>query len=196
MQPPPPATNASMSDIALFSGHLADYKQDRLRIACGPCGRDGNYRTKTLRALLGNPPMAEVPRLLAIKAGCALATKYPGHECRAYFVSELIRLEVKDLMSAYHAGWQVTLKCERNRQGLKSVKPCRFQPFLLDLASLVATLGHDFPIIQLERRLICPGCGSDHFALAWIAPKAPPNDADHPLGQGISTRRDDAIKPR
>jgi hypothetical protein len=46
--------------------------------------------------------------------------------------------------------------------------------FLFDLASPVASPGHDFPIIQLERRLVCPGCGSHHFALAWIAPKAPP----------------------
>ncbi len=123
---------------------------------------------------MGNPPMSEVPRFLAIKAGCPLATRFPGHECRAYFVDNHDVAKVQYLSTAYHAGWQVTLKCERSRQGLKSVKPCRFQPFALDLASLVAALGHEFPIDQLERRLQCPGCGSRHFTLAWIAPKAPP----------------------
>ena len=157
-----------------LEGHLADYRQDRLRIACGPCGRDGQYRITSLRTMLGNPPMSEVPRLLAIRAGCPLATRFPGHECRAYFVDNHQVGKVEHLAAAYHAGWQVTLRCERSRQGLKSVKPCRIQPFLLDLASLVAALGHEFPISQLGQRLLCPGCGSRHFTLAWIAPKAPP----------------------
>lgn len=124
--------------------------------------------------MLGNPPLSEVPRLLAIKAGCPLATRFPGHECRAYFVDNQDAGQVRYLSAVYHSGWQVTLTCDRRRQGLKSVKACRFQPFPLDLASLVSALGHDFPIDQLGKRLTCPGCGSRHFTLAWIAPKAPP----------------------
>lgn len=170
MQP----ANGSGTSPQEFAGLLSDYKRNRLRIACGPCGRDGNYKVATLRTMMGNPPMAEVPRFLAIKAGCALAVRFPGHECRAYFVDNHEAGKVEHLSAAYHAGWHVTLKCERSRQGLKSIKPCRFQPFLLDLASLVAALGHDFPLNQLDRRLQCPGCGSRHFTLAWIAPRAPP----------------------
>jgi hypothetical protein len=157
-----------------FFGYLSDYMHDRLRIACGPCGRDGDYRVKSLRTMLGNPPMEEVPRLLAIKAGCALATRFPGHECRANFVSPLAETTVQFLSTAYHAGWQLTLKCDRSRQGLKSIRPCRFHPFLLDLGTLVSALGHEFPADQLARRLVCPGCGSHSFSLSWISSKAPP----------------------
>jgi hypothetical protein len=169
MQPDSGTTHADE-----FGGNLSDYKHERLRIACGPCGRDGDYRVKTLRTMLGNPAMNEVPRFLAMKAGCALAARYPGHECRAYFVDNHNAARAHYLSDACAAGWALTLKCERRREGLKSVRACRFQPFGLDLESLVSALGHDFPIEQLPTRLVCPGCGSHHFALAWIAPKAPP----------------------
>jgi hypothetical protein len=156
-----------------FAGWLADYRHKRLHVACGPCSRQGDYKVSSLRMMLGNPPMDEVPRLLAIKAGCALATKFPGRDCRACFLSHRTPEIVRDLGGARHSGWQLVLTCGRRHQGLKSVKPCR-APFYLDLPSLVATLGHEYPIEQLRRRLICPGCGSPHFELHWIAPKAPP----------------------
>ena len=66
-----------------FSGHLADYRFPRLGIACGPCGRNGSYKVSTLRTMLANPPLCDVPRLLAVKSGCPLALRFPGRRCSA-----------------------------------------------------------------------------------------------------------------
>ncbi len=155
-----------------FGRYLSDFRWDRLRLVCVPCGREGSYRPATLRTMLGNPPMEDVPRLLAIKAGCAMATRHPGTSCSATLVSPNAP-KVENLAVAYHAGWRLVLSCGRSRQGLKSVKACR-QPFHLDLESLVAALGHDVPLEGLQRRLVCPGCGSTHNSLTWAAPKPPP----------------------
>lgn len=155
-----------------FSGHLADYRFPRLGIACGPCGRNGSYRVTTLRTLLANPPLEEVPRLLAIKSGCPLATRFPGRDCRAWFTSTASPQASNYLGDRRFEGWQLILTCERSHQGLKTTKPCP-RPFYLELSSLVAVLGHSFEVDQLPRRLVCPGCGSHHHSLTWIAPKAP-----------------------
>jgi len=161
-----------------FTGQLSDYRFQRLAIACGPCGRHGSYRVKTLRTLLFNPPLAEVPRLMAIKAGCPLAMRFPGHECGAWFVTKGQPVAAsKYLGDRRFEGWQLILTCERSHQGLTATKPCP-RDFELDLSSLVAVLGHSFEIDQLNRRLQCPGCGSHHYGLAWIAPKPKPPAAE------------------
>lgn len=165
-----------MSDLQTFGGFLSDYRLPRLKIACAPCGRHGDYSTRTLRALYGNPPMEELPRLIALRGNCPLALRYPGTECGAWFVREGAP-KVEYLGDAHHAGWALILTCERSHQGLKSVKPCR-HPALLDLKSMVAVLGHTFPIDQLSRKLICPGCGSRHYSLTWIIPKDPGKAAE------------------
>ena len=156
-----------------FSGHLADYRFPRIEIACGPCGRLGRYKVSTLRTMLSNPPLDEVPRLLAIKAGCPLATRYPGRDCSAWFATGGTGQASKYLGDRRFEGWQLMLTCERSHQGLKTTKPCS-RPFAIDLSSLVAVLGHTFEIDQLPRRLVCPSCGSHHHSLTWIAPKSPP----------------------
>ena len=164
-----------------FSGQLADYRFERLGIACGPCGRHGSYRVKTLRTLLFNPPLAEVPRLLAIKAGCPLAVRFPGHECRAWFTRTAAAKASNYLGDRRFDGRQLILTCERSPQALKATKPCP-RAFELDLSSLVAVLGHSFEVDQLTIRLQCPGCGSHHYSLNWIAPKpAPPAAEPIPL---------------
>lgn len=162
-----------------FGGWLADYKWDQLRIGCRPCGRLGVYRPKTLRQMLANPPMSEVPRLIAIKAGCELAIRFPGRDCQACFISKEAP-KIETLAEAWHAGWRLVLTCERTRQALKSVKPCR-SPSYLDMPSLVAALGHDRPIEALRRCLACPRCGSRHYSLSWIEPPAGPAAEPIPL---------------
>lgn len=160
--------------------HLSDYRFPRLQIACASCGRHGDYSVQTLRKLYGNPPMEEVPRFVAMRGSCPLAIKFPGKDCEARFVTRRPPAVVDYLGSAYHSGWRVVLTCHRSHQGLKSVKPCR-EPYTLDLGSLVAALGHSFPIDRLESKLCCPGCGSAHYELSWIIPKEPPATEPVPL---------------
>jgi hypothetical protein len=83
---------------------------------------------------------------------------------------------------AYHAGWTLVLACQRSHHGLKSVRLCR-EPYVIDLGSLVAGLGHTFPIDQLDRKFSCPNCGSAHYQLRWIMPREPPATEPVPLHQ-------------
>ncbi len=129
--------------------------------------------------LYGNPPMPELPRLVAMRGDCPLALHYPGTGCEARFVTDRAPV-IEYLGSAYHAGWSAVLTCRRHHQGLKSVKPCK-DPYVLDLGSLVAALGHTFPIDRLDRKLCCPKCGSTHYELSWIIPKAPPASGTEPV---------------
>jgi hypothetical protein len=61
----------------LLARHLADYRFHRLQISCASCGRHGDYSVATLRKLYGNPPMADVPRFVAMRGNCALAMRFP-----------------------------------------------------------------------------------------------------------------------
>lgn len=155
-----------------YAGHLADFRFPRLQVACASCGRHGDYSVQTLRKLYGNPPMAEVPRFVAMRGNCPLALRYPGRDCEAHLVRADRPAVIEYLGTAFHAGMKAVLTCRRTRQGLKSVKPCP-KPYVIDLGSLVAGLGHMFPIDQLERKLHCPTCGSRHYELAWIIPEKP-----------------------
>jgi hypothetical protein len=73
------------------------------------------------------------------------------------------------LWAAAKAGWLVTLKCQRTREGLKSARACPL-PISLHLPSLIAALGPDLEVDALQQHLRCPRCGSDRFALGITAP--------------------------
>jgi predicted nucleic-acid-binding Zn-ribbon protein len=75
------------------------------------------------------------------------------------------------LWTAAKAGWLLSLKCERTREGLKSVRACPL-PITLHLPSLIAALGPDLDVEALQKRLRCPRCGSDRFSLRITAPPA------------------------
>ncbi len=166
----------------LLARHLADYRFHRLQIRCASCDRHGDYSVATLRKLYGNPPMADVRRFVAMRGNCSLALRFPGKDCDARFANRAAPRAVEYLGSAYHAGWTLVLTCQRSHQGLKSVKPCR-EPYVIDLRSLVAGLGHTFPIDQVDRKLCCPNCGSARYQLRWIMPREPPATEPVPLRQ-------------
>ena len=105
-----------------------------------------------------------------MRAGCALAMRFPGSECEARFPNEDRRMDVM-LVDARRDGWELWLKCQRHHQGLKSAQPCRAEPIQIDLTGLIAALGHDTPIDQLPRKICCPGCGSRSFTVSWVVPK-------------------------
>jgi predicted RNA-binding Zn-ribbon protein involved in translation (DUF1610 family) len=86
------------------------------------------------------------------------------------------------LWEARKAGWIVALKCDRRREGLKSVKPCA-GTFRLHLSTLISTIGPDVKLEELQRRVRCPGCGTDRFALQLTRPPEPSagaKDAEQP----------------
>ena len=73
------------------------------------------------------------------------------------------------LWQAAKAGWLVSLKCERTREGLKSAKACPM-PITLHLPTLIAALGPDVQVGELQKRLRCPRCGSNRFGLRTTVP--------------------------
>lgn len=155
-----------------FNGHLSDFRHPRLTIVCTPCGRHGEYSVGSLRRKFGNPPLADVCRLVAMAGQCPKAMQYPGVDCTAHFARKYIANEVRSLGAALHAGWTLGLRCEGRHEGLKTKKPC-IQAFSIDLESLVAGLGHEFPIERLQQKMCCPRCGSRHVSLYWSTPPRP-----------------------
>jgi hypothetical protein len=71
---------------------------------------------------------------------------------------------VTTLGQAQLAGALISLKCQRSREGLKSVRACAL-PIVLHVPSLVAALGHDAALEDLQHCLRCPKCGSDHYEI-------------------------------
>lgn len=157
------------------SNRLSDFGQDRVRIACERCQRAGAYRTDRLIALIGNVQMPSVAQMLAAHGGCERAKRpphfndpnYNSEKCQARVLHEQPPAKCPEtLHDAMAAGKRLYLKCDRRREGLKSVRPCQGM-VELRLRSLIAALGHKFEVDQLERALQCPGCGSRHYSLSW-----------------------------
>jgi len=76
---------------------------------------------------------------------------------------------VDTLGEALDAGWRLTVRCARFREGLKAVSPCLGRQEL-SLSTLVWTHGRRCPVGYLQGKLRCPKCGSLHVMQMWIAP--------------------------
>ena len=82
---------------------------------------------------------------------------------------------VETLGDAHTHGWKITVRCGwGRREGLKSIRECVWT-YELDMPTLVATRGRDFPLAMLASRLRCPRCGSRRVMLAFTPP--PKRDA-------------------
>jgi len=73
------------------------------------------------------------------------------------------------LGEALDAGWRLTVRCARYREGLKAVSPCLGRQ-ALDLRTMVWTHGRQCPVGYLQGHLRCPQCGSLHVLLMWSSP--------------------------
>jgi DNA-directed RNA polymerase subunit RPC12/RpoP len=82
---------------------------------------------------------------------------------------------VETLGQALDAGWAITCRCAwGKREGLKSVPACTWTHHL-DMTTLVATRGRDFPLARLAERLRCPRCGSRRIAVMFEPASKPPD---------------------
>lgn len=89
------------------------------------------------------------------------------------FLHYLIAM-VETIGDAFSLGWQLKARCAfGNREGMKSVRQCTWT-YDLDMLTLVATRGRDFPLAMLASRLRCPRCGSRSVAVVFI----PPSEGD------------------
>ena len=80
---------------------------------------------------------------------------------------------VETLGDALKAGWTLVVHCACGRRhGLKQIHECRCA-YVIDLESLVWTRGAEFPLRQLEDRLMCPECRSRRVRVMMQPPERP-----------------------
>jgi hypothetical protein len=78
--------------------------------------------------------------------------------------------DVETLGDPFSAGWRITMRClDDSREGLKHKRRYGSRTEL-DLKSLVATRGRDFPIARIAERLRCPQCGCRHVGMIFSPP--------------------------
>jgi hypothetical protein len=79
---------------------------------------------------------------------------------------------VKTIGEAWHAGWQMTARCDESRLNwARPVQPCEWQR-PLDVMTFVATRGTAFPLTLVSSRLRCPNCGSRKITVLFHVPGA------------------------
>jgi hypothetical protein len=80
-----------------------------------------------------------------------------------------VLMEVETLGVARSLGWRVHMRCFGYREGTRSIRRCVYRK-QLDLETLVATRGPNFPLSRLEARLMCPSCGSRRVVVVFEPP--------------------------
>ena len=74
------------------------------------------------------------------------------------------------LCVARSLGWKVHMRCaDGYREGTRSMRRCVYRK-QLDLETLVATRGPNFPLSRLESRLMCPACGNRRVTVVFEPP--------------------------
>lgn len=66
-------------------------------------------------------------------------------------------------------GWQLTIRCNSHRAGLKSMRPCENR-YRVDVYSLMVAYGPSFYINRMPDRLHCPECGRRGVMMFWSLP--------------------------
>ncbi|MBN9067268.1 MAG: hypothetical protein J0H60_12650 [Rhizobiales bacterium] len=72
---------------------------------------------------------------------------------------------IETLGDCWNQSVSLEMRCAWGRRdGMKTIRECAFS-YQLDLMTLVATRGRDFPVSMLHERLRCPRCGSRRIRL-------------------------------
>ncbi|MCR6672220.1 hypothetical protein [Devosia ginsengisoli] len=152
-----------------------------LEVRCERCSRHGRYACFRLYAEFGDLGGRDALIAIAAKGGCHRARQPPAPADGDYLEKRCQIAPVSDadsymppptIYSRMHQGWRLFVKCDRQRQGLKSAKPCPVPPVELDLPTLVATLGHDYLVDDLWERLVAPCCATRSIKAYWYEPEA------------------------
>lgn len=77
---------------------------------------------------------------------------------------------IETLGEAFNNGWRLTARCNRGKVDHgHAARECLWR-YELDMTTLVATRGRDFPLVQLSERLRCPRCGNRRIAVIFHSP--------------------------
>lgn len=140
-------------------------------IDCARCSRHTAPHIATLQRKFGKVTLGEAARQVAAPS-CALARDGAQSICSARPVAPPIDHWAL-LDHARRLGYRARLHCHRHLAAMKSTRPCP-TTWDLDLESLIAVLGYDFPLDRLPPRLSCPDCHTKAIRLEWIGPPATP----------------------
>lgn len=146
---------------------LKKYRPPQISVDCARCRRHGLVTVSTVK-LGESATVSDLVRHVAQAGKCQLAMGEP-YACSAIPIEPPVE-QWAALEDAKWGNWTLWLKCARSMAALKSVKACP-GPIALDVRSLVARLGFNFPLSKL--RLICPDCGSELVHTWWEVPPAP-----------------------
>jgi hypothetical protein len=81
-----------------------------------------------------------------------------------------LSLMVETIGEAMDLSWRLTARCAWGKhEGLKTIRECNWR-IEIDMPTLVATRGRDFPISLLSTRMRCLRCGSRRIAVAISPP--------------------------
>ena len=84
--------------------------------------------------------------------------------------STFVLMEVETLGVVRSLGWKVHMRCANGyRQETRSMRRGVYRK-QLDLETLVATRGPNFPLSRLESRLMCPACGNRRVTVVFEPP--------------------------
>jgi hypothetical protein len=101
--------------------------------------------------------------LIAVGSGTAGLTSRP-------YRSTFVLMQVETLGVARSLGWKVHMRCANGyRESTRSIRKCVYRK-QLDLETLVATRGPNFPLGRLEGRLMCPACGNRRVTVVFEPP--------------------------
>jgi hypothetical protein len=177
-----------MSD-ALATVTLDGYRFPVIGFDCPRCKRNAEAEVAKLRGKFGGKlTLGEVARQVAAGRGCALAQDADHSLCSVRAVAPPVH-HWAELDHARLGGWTALLHCGRRHEALKTAKSCP-GAVPLDVPTLIAALGHNFPLERLPSRLLCPSCGSKSLGVEWIVPPEPP-----PSGGATQTPEPVRLRP-
>ena len=79
-------------------------------------------------------------------------------------------MAVETLGEAFSLSWTIDMRClDDGREAMKRKPPCNYR-LRLDVPTLVATRGRDFPIARIADRLRCPRCGCRRIGVMFGPP--------------------------
>jgi|GEM_PF-3202049 len=155
---------------------IGAYRPENWRIECTRCRRSAVVERHAMqRRFGGDITLAECARQVAAQRGCNLASLEGGHGCSV----RVEETEVWTWARLHHArmgDWQVYLTCHRKMAGLKAADSCP-EAIRLDILSLIALLGDDFPLAHVPAKLKCPRCGTARIDVEWHVPRPPETPA-------------------
>src|SRR5215217_2944745 len=141
---------------------------------CLRCRRSAELQKHVMLRRYGEgTSLHEAARMMAVDAGCAQAADYSTFGC-GVMVREISVTAWGTLEVARKREMGAWLLCRRRFAALKKADSCT-TAFRLDIDTLIAALGHGFPMANLALRCKCPLCSTSHVEVQWL-----------PNGQGPS----------